>query len=101
LTIGTGKARLRGNRVSIRLKCPASEPGGCFGTLVLRYKGKVAGARTFRIGGGRTAPVAVTLRQTPLRLLRARHQLPVTASAAVRDGAGNRKTVRRGILLTA
>jgi hypothetical protein len=99
LTIATSKTRAHRNRITLRLRCPTSEPGGCLGTVVVKSGRTVAGRKAFRVAGGRTASITIALTRSAARVLARHSRLRVTASAAVRDLAGNRKTVRRSLVI--
>lgn len=102
---------LRLNRRGIgrlRLHCPKAEQSGpCRGRAAIRTprlrlgkgrRGKrvVIGRAGFRIAAGRTKAVKVRVGGRKLRLLkRSRRARRVVAIARVRDGAGNRGTVRK------
>lgn len=95
-TITASRARVLG----VKLSCPASEPGGCTGTLTLVSDKAFASARKrvslgtarFSIAAGKTAVVKVRLSRAGQRLLkrlgRVRARLTLTAA----DKAGNTST---------
>ena len=77
--------------MSVRVKCAASEPEACRGTLRLytgRKKLKIASAR-FAIDPGKTKRVRLKLSRRGSRLLTKGHRLKVLAVARARDSAGN------------
>jgi uncharacterized delta-60 repeat protein len=102
--------RLRFNRrgvARLRLHCPAAEQSSpCWGRLALRTprlrvgkaqsskRGRVTLARRgFRVAAGSTMAVRVRIGGRKLRLLKRSRR--VVALARVRDGTGNRATVRK------
>ena len=111
-----GAKTLRATRkgvVSPRLLCPASEPGGCSGrvtlttpaakkaTVAAKKKPLELGKKAFQIAGGKSAKVTIKLSKKGLALLKKRKRLPVTAAIVARDPAGNQKTTKVQLKLTA
>lgn len=102
--VRTSTARI----VTVRVRCPRAERV-CTGKLTLRRaRGKRAatpgrrgsrpralGRAPFRVSGGRSRDVRVRLSARGRRLLRRVTRLRVTATAVVRDDAGNIATVAR------
>jgi hypothetical protein len=92
--------------VTVRVRCPRSERV-CTGTLTLRRargkraatpggrgsRARVLGRAPFRVSGGRSRDVRVRLSARGRRVLRRVRRLRVTATAVVRDDAGNTATV--------
>lgn len=112
IAIGGGPVRVGPRGLArVRLTCPRTEASPpCRGTLTLRTRIRVAlGGRLrqvtlarapFRIGAGRAARVALVLAPSRVALLRSgRAARRAVATAVVRDGAGNRATVRTGLRL--
>ena len=103
LAVSKRRARLGPNRwLRVRVRCAASEPEPCRGTLRLYIGGrriKVASKR-FEIAPGKTARVRLRLSRGGARLLKAKGQLRVLAVARARDAAGNlgQKRVRFTLL---
>jgi streptogramin lyase len=96
------RAVVRRGKARLRLACPKSEVSGpCRGRASLRSlagKRPVLGAQGYRVRAGRTATVRIGLAGSTVRRI-GRAGLRVTAVVKVRDGAGNKKTVRKRILL--
>lgn len=106
--------RLRVSRrglLRLRLRCPASEASPpCRGRVILRTRAKlrlgkarakrrvVLGRAGFSIAAGRTEVVKLRLGKARQRLLkRKRRARKLQAIVRVRDGAGNTRTVRKGM----
>ena len=125
MTIGAKSVRMDANGwIVVSIACPASEPGGCEGTLSLEAlvrmragqirKGKVVagGARpstrkltlgktTFRVAGGAGLTVKLKRSRKHQRLAKALRKLAVTATLDARDRTGNRRTTRKTLTLKA
>ncbi len=95
--------------VSVPLSCPASEQGGCQGTLSLQAAvGRASHRRSvrlgkvsFRIAGGKTATVKVRLSKKCQRLVKKVRRLTMVAIVYASDRAGNAKTTKKTLTLTA
>lgn len=92
LAVSKRRVRLgRDRRLRVRVRCAASEPEPCRGTLRLyigRRRIEVASKR-FEIAPGTTTRVRLRLSRRGARRLRAEGQLRVLAIARARDTAGN------------
>jgi Ca2+-binding RTX toxin-like protein len=90
---------------SYRATCPADEIS-CRATWALTTNANAA-ARTrlargsFSVAGGKTKTVKRKLMRRGFALLRKRKRLRATLTVRVRDAAGNRRTVRRKLILRA
>jgi hypothetical protein len=97
--------------VSTSLACPASEPGGCKGSLLIETLGKVRasgaarklklGSVKFKVAGGQSARVKVRLSRKNRRLVTRLRRLHVVVLLTARDSSGNRATVRKTATLKA
>jgi hypothetical protein len=94
--------------VSLSLACPASEPGGCLGSLSLETVGGVRagkkiklGKGAFRIAGGRSAAVPLRLSKRNRSLIRKLRKVQVLVIVAARDQVGNATTTRKKLTLKA
>jgi hypothetical protein len=97
--------------VSASLSCPASEPGGCEGSLLLETLGKVRasgaarklklGSARFRLAGGQNARVKIRLSRRSKRLVKRLRRVRVVALVTAQDAAGNRTTARKILTLRA
>jgi hypothetical protein len=88
--------------VTIRLSCPASEAGGCEGTLSLdlsRRRRVKLGQSSFQIAGGGNARVKVRLSKKSRRLVKRLKKIRVAATIEARDHAGNAVTTKRTLTL--
>ena len=103
-------ARLKSSgAVSLPVSCPASEPGGCAGSLSLETSVQVrAGKRkvklgksAFRIGGGRNAPVKLRLSRKNRDLVKRLRKVRVLVVINARDQAGNAKTSKQTLTIKA
>jgi hypothetical protein len=95
-----------GGVVVVKLSCPASEAGGCAGSLLLETrptgKRKVAlGKSSFRIPGAKSARVKVRLSKKSQRLVRTLKKLSVYAVVNARDASGNARTTKSRLTLRA
>ena len=101
----------RSGAVRVPLTCPASEPGGCKGTLSLdalvpasragagtRKRKLKLGKGSFTLAGGGKAKVQVRLSAKSKRLVKKLKKIRVLAVVDARDGAGNASS--RSITLT-
>ncbi len=85
-------------KAKIRVECPASETGGCAGTLVLRTASKInvrgvkvnvlVGSRRFDLDAGQRRNVTVTLPRR-VRNISRRGTLRLRATTTSRDATGN------------
>jgi hypothetical protein len=113
LRIRGGKLPLsRRGKVKVRVTCPPAEQSPpCRGKLTLRTRARVElGGRKrfvvlatsrFSVAAGKTARLSLTLPPAKLELLRTEPRARrVLAIAGVRDGAGNRATVRKRLRVT-
>jgi hypothetical protein len=82
-------------RAPVSVNCPRSASGSCRGRLTLRAKrlGRV-GRRGFSIPAGKRRRVRVKLSRRARRALGRGRTIKATASAAARDGAGQRRTTK-------
>ena len=99
--VRTGPVRTRRGvtRARLRVRCPASEPGGCAGRVTLTTAGAVRGAgirapavlgsAAFALGRGAAGIVRVRLPRNVRRLAGGSGRLAVRARTDSRDGAGN------------
>jgi hypothetical protein len=93
-----------GRRGSLRLRltCPASEPGGCKGTLRLETLGGTRlGSRSFHVGGGATAALGLRLSKRAQVRVKRSGELFAVAAISARDAAGNGRTDRLNLVLEA
>lgn len=82
----------RANRdyvVAVRVRCPAGEPAGCRGSLVLQAASAKTGAKRYVLRAGVTRPVHVRLTAPLRRRLASSGRLQARARARARDQAGN------------
>jgi Ca2+-binding RTX toxin-like protein len=94
----TSKLKRGTYKAKIRVECPASEAGGCAGTLVLQTARKInvrgvrvnvlVGSRRFNLDGGQRRTVTVTLPKRVRKISR-RGTLRLRATTTSRDAAGN------------
>ncbi|HZJ29662.1 MAG TPA: hypothetical protein VFD37_06715, partial [Solirubrobacterales bacterium] len=108
---GRSATASRRGRVSIKLGCPASEPGGCKGKLKLvtasavtaaaKKRKLIIGSARFRVAGGKSKTVSVKLTRIGRRLLTKRRSLRVTVSVAARDASGNARAVKKALRIRA
>jgi len=101
----TAKAVKMSSRRVVRLPltCPATEPGGCLGSVRLETRGRKMrlGKSSFQIAGGTTARVAVNLSKQAGRLVRKRRRVQVRAVVQARDKLGNGRTAYARLILKA
>lgn len=113
LRIQGGKLLLnRRGKVKIRVTCPRAEQSPpCRGKLTLRTRARLdfggrkrpvaLAASRFSVAAGKTARLLLALPPAKAELLRSEPRaLRVLAIARVRDGAGNRATVRKRLRVT-
>jgi hypothetical protein len=97
--------------ISTSLSCPASEPGGCEGSLLIETLGKVRasgaarklklGTVKFKVAGGQSARVKVRLSRKNRRLVTRLRRLRVVVLLTARDSSGNKASVRKTAMLKA
>ena len=105
LKILGSKLKMSGSgKVAMRLRCPASEQTGpCRGRVKLKAgKAGTLATSSFRVPSGKTKTVRLKLSKRSRKLVR---NTPAakkpTAVAKVRDGDGNKRTVRKRVRLAA
>jgi hypothetical protein len=110
MTIGGRSAKLSaGGAVSLALRCPASEPGGCSGRVALEAAVKVGDAKrkvklgtgSFKIGGGKNAAVKLRLSKKHRLLVKKLRKVRVIVFINARDQFGNAKTSVKNLTLKA
>jgi hypothetical protein len=84
--------------VAVRVRCPGDEIR-CRVTVRVQHKRTSSGRKTVNVDGGRRATVRLRLPSAMRSLLGVRGRLKVTAVVTARDPAGNRKTVKRKLML--
>jgi hypothetical protein len=101
-----GAPKVRGRRVTMRVTCPRGERR-CAGRITLftvadrrsrsssLRRERRLGAKSFRLGGGRSRTVAVTLSSATVRAARRAGRLKVQAFAVTQDAGGNVDTRTR------
>jgi plastocyanin len=113
--MGIARRRIRvpsNGIVRVGLTCPASEAGGCSGTLALETRSKVRvakvrkrkvklGRSSFQIGGGKKKVVAIRLSRKNRRLLTRLRKVRVLATVQAQDPSGNSDTSKKTLTLTA
>jgi hypothetical protein len=107
----TGKAlKLKANgSLALSLSCPASEPGGCMGSLAIEAAVQVKadkrkiklGKGSFRIAGGRSGAVKLRLSRKNRALVRKLRKVRVLVVVYARDQVGNSTTSRKNLVLKA
>ena len=94
-----------GGVVLVPLSCPASEAGGCAGSVVLETrqgKRRIAlGKGSFRIPGAGSARVKVRLSKKNQRLVRKLKKVSVYAVVNAHDPSGNARTTKSRLTLRA
>jgi len=83
----------------IAARCPAQAVGVCAGRLVLRSGRVGLGHVSFRISAGRRAVLNLHVSKKGRKLLRRHARLSTQASLSARDGRGQRKVTRGGLVL--
>jgi len=104
MALATRAVKMSSRRVvRLRLTCPATEPGGCLGSVRLETRGRKMrlGKSSFQIAGGTTARVAVNLSKQAGRLVRKRRRVQVRAVVQARDKLGNGRTAYARLILKA
>jgi hypothetical protein len=129
MTIGAKSARMDAKGwVLVPITCPASEPGGCEGTLSLEAlvqvragatregsrEGSVVARRArpstrrlalgktaFRVAGGAGLTVKLRLSRKHQRLVKTLRKLAVTGIVDAHDRTGNRRTTKKTLTLKA
>jgi len=94
--------------VSLSLACPASEPGGCLGSLSLETVGGVRagkkvklGKGSFRIAGGKSGAILLRLSKKNRSLVKKLRKVQVLVIVDARDQVGNKTTSRKKLTLKA
>jgi hypothetical protein len=84
--------------VAVRVRCPGDEIR-CLVTVRVQHKRTSSRRKTVKVEGGRRATVRLRLPSATRSVVLARGGLKVTAIVTARDLAGNRKTVKRKLML--
>jgi hypothetical protein len=81
LKINDKVVNVRGDRVSLRVSCPATSTSHCSGLLTLRAGGRALGRAHFDVAPGRTSILRVKLAKTSRRLAQRSRRVKVVAVA--------------------
>jgi hypothetical protein len=105
--------------VSVRVACPASEPGGCSGVLSLETLVRVGGSKrvtrpnrsrkqlikfgkgSFQVAGGKSTGVRIRLSRKHKLLVGKLTKVEALATINARDAAGNARTTKISLTLKA
>jgi hypothetical protein len=110
MTVTGTSAKLKANgSLSLSVSCPASEPGGCLGSLSVETVAQVRagkkkvklGKSSFRIAGGKSAAVKLRLAKKNRSLVKKLRKVKVLVIIEARDQVGNPKTSSKKLLLKA
>jgi hypothetical protein len=110
MTVNGRSVKLKANgSLSLSVSCPASEPGGCLGSLSLETvlqvragKKKVKlGKGSFRVAGGKSAAVKLRLSKKNRSLVKKLRKIKVLVIIDARDQVGNAKTSSKKLVLKA
>lgn len=101
LTLPSGRLGVRRSIVKVRLGCPRRTVGNCTGTLTIQGKRprRRYGRKTFDIAAGKARNVSVRISSAGSKLIASSGAVACTLIVTARDGAGNRSTKRRSIIL--
>jgi hypothetical protein len=101
VTLAPRRVRVsRAGRLKLRVSCPPSEQR-CRVKLRLRAGGKTLASRTFKVSGGATRHLRLTLRRPARQKLFQKGAWRVTATAVSRNSAGDRTVTRKTVRLLA
>jgi hypothetical protein len=110
MTIGGKSLKVSSSgSLSLSLACPASEPGGCSGSVALESSVKVGKAKrklklgtgSFKIGGGKNAAVKLRLSKKNRLVVKKLRKIRVQVIVKARDQVGNAKTSVTYLILKA
>jgi hypothetical protein len=99
----------RNGSVSLSVSCPASEPGGCSGSISLETAAQVRavkrkvklGRSSFRIGGGKSGSVELRLSKKNRKIVKKLRKVRVLVVINARDQVGNARTIKTILALKA